>query len=188
MTLSTPALAAALGISRQRVNELGRKGKITREPNGEWNPDKVRAALGRNLDIRQASPARGEAEPKTIGRRPSDPPISGRPPIQTPRRDASSPEKGTLAHAQLMHEQAKAAKAAMEAQRLEGKLIDRKTVEAEWCDIAAHVQAAVMSLPGRIANRLPAEWKRDVLAAAQDEGRHVLTALSNEIRSGSKAA
>jgi hypothetical protein len=38
-----------LGISGQRVNELGRQGKLTREPNGRWNPERVRAAIGRNL-------------------------------------------------------------------------------------------------------------------------------------------
>ena len=42
-----------LGISRQRVNELGRLGKIPREADGRWNPERVRVALEQNLDQRQ---------------------------------------------------------------------------------------------------------------------------------------
>jgi hypothetical protein len=52
-TVSTPIIAKMLGISRQRVNELGRLGKIPREADGRWNPERVRVALEQNLDQRQ---------------------------------------------------------------------------------------------------------------------------------------
>jgi hypothetical protein len=54
MKLGTTALAKLLGISRQRVNELGRLGKISREKDGRWNLEKVQAQLGRTLDKQQA--------------------------------------------------------------------------------------------------------------------------------------
>lgn len=57
-TISTIELAAALGITRQRVNKLGRTDKITREPDGRWNLDRVRAQLGKTLDNQQEARAR----------------------------------------------------------------------------------------------------------------------------------
>ena len=41
MTVSTSTVARSLGISRQRVNELARKGRITRETDGRWDLSKV---------------------------------------------------------------------------------------------------------------------------------------------------
>ena len=198
MTVSTPELAAAFGISRQRVNELGRKGKITREPDGRWDVDKVRAALGRNLDIRQMSPARGEAPPQTVGRRPTDPPrngvFTGDPGgvksggLGTDMIPDTGPAVGTLAHAQLVHETAKAKKAALEARRLEGSLVDREAVEAEWTAIGSEIRDRVMALPSRVINRLPSEWRSQLLPVIEEEARSMLTVLSDGIRSASRAA
>ena len=58
-TISTPNIAKMLGISRQRVNELGRLGKIPREADGRWNPERVRVALEQNLDQRRRRPRQG---------------------------------------------------------------------------------------------------------------------------------
>jgi hypothetical protein len=51
--LTATELAAALGISRQRVNELRRQKKISREPNGKYLLPKVTAELRRSLDSSQ---------------------------------------------------------------------------------------------------------------------------------------
>jgi hypothetical protein len=178
MILSTKDLAAELNISVARINELGRKGMLpAREPDGRWDLAKVRVAIAGNMDTRQASPARG------------DPPAPARGvgPAQFPQQQRG-PEKGTMAYAQLQHELAKAARAAIEAQRLEGKLVDRQTVQQEWTSIAASIRSAVLALPARIINRLPAEDRRRVLPVVEEEARAVLSALSDEIRNDSKAA
>jgi hypothetical protein len=181
MNLSTTQLAATLGISRQRVNELGRLGKIHREKDGNWDAAKVSVALGRNLDTRQAAPSRGEEMPRNKGGRPRQ----VRPPQQPthPRQ-----ESGSMADAQLLKTRAQAAQEAMLAKKMEGSLIERAAVESQWSDIAVRLRNAVMGLPAKIVNRLPAEWRRDVLIAAQDEARRVLAALSDEIRSDPKPA
>lgn len=167
MTLATRDLAKALGVSVTRVNELGRKGKISREPDGQWDLAKVRAQLGRNLDIRQTSPARGDAAPE-VSRRPS----MGRP--------EEAPQKGTLAHAQLMHEQAKAAVAAMTAQKLEGKLLPAREVEQVWAGVISGIRARMLLVADKVAARVAAESSalecraivdhaiRDALSAASD--------------------
>jgi len=76
----------------------------------------------------------------------------------------------------------------LELKRKQGELLDRSAVESEWTRIAVQFRTAVLGLPGRIVNRIPAEYRREVLAAAEDEARQVLTALSNEIRSGQEAS
>jgi|MudIll2142460700_1097286.scaffolds.fasta_scaffold02662_5 hypothetical protein len=62
-TVGTTELAKQLGISRQRINELRRAGKIRREANGKWNPDKVRSQLSRTLDGQQEIRSRLETAP-----------------------------------------------------------------------------------------------------------------------------
>jgi len=178
--MTTKELATTLGVSVARLNELGRKGKISREANGGWDLGKVRAALGQNLDTRQASPARGDAD---APRNPRPAPVA--PQQFAPQR---APEKGTLAHAQLMHEQARAARAALEAQRLEGKLIDRQLVQTEWTSVAASIRSAMLAVPSRVVNRVPAEWRRTLIPILEEEIRGGLTSASDEIRNDPKAA
>jgi len=50
--------------------------------------------------------------------------------------------------------------------------------------LGVKIRDAVMALPARMANRLPAEWRRQVLAVAEEEARSVLAALSDEFISG----
>jgi hypothetical protein len=181
MILTTKQLADELGISVSRINEMGREGKIPREANGRWDLAKVRASVEGNLDTHKASPARGDPPPASRGMGPG---MGAAQFTQQPR----PPERGTMAYAQLQHELAKATKAALEAQRMEGKLIDRQLVQAEWTGIAASIRSAVLAIPMRVLNRLPAEDRRRVLPVIEEECRAALSALSDEIRNDSKAA
>jgi hypothetical protein len=67
-TISTPELAKKLGISRQRVNELGRMGKIQREADGQWNLERVHAAIERNLYPGQRRALAGPSFPVARGK------------------------------------------------------------------------------------------------------------------------
>jgi hypothetical protein len=182
MILTTKQLADELQISVSRINELGRKGKLPpREPDGRWDLAKVRASLEGNMDAYQASPARGDPPPASRGMGPG----MGAAQFPQPQR---SPERGTMAYAQLQHELAKATKAALEAQRMENRLVDRAAVELEWTSVCAAIRSAVLALPARIVNRLPAEYRRIVLPVVEEECRATLRALSDEVRNDSKAA
>jgi phage terminase Nu1 subunit (DNA packaging protein) len=88
----------------------------------------------------------------------------------------------TIAEARRRREAAEASIKEIELAERKGKLIDAHAVEQRWTEIAVRIQNAVMGLPAQIVNRLPAEWRRDVQAAATDEARKILTALSNDIR------
>jgi phage terminase Nu1 subunit (DNA packaging protein) len=108
------------------------------------------------------------------------------PPVTMPRREQQ--DTRSLSEAQRHREWIRAKKDQLLLDKLEGQLIDRDAVERNWADIAMRTQNAVMGIPAQIVNRLPAEWRRDVLTAAEDETRKVLTALSDEVRSISQAA
>jgi len=171
MSMTSSELAAALGISRQRVNELGRKGKIQREADGRWDAGKVAAALGRNLDQHHTSPARD-------GQRQA-PPVPPEPPAGEFRQPLS---RGSFADAQLQHERARAVKATLEAKRLSGELVSAAEVEMAWAEAGVSIRDAVLGLGARVANRLPAEWRAELTAVIDDEVRKVLRLLSDAIR------
>ena len=62
------------------------------------------------------------------------------------------------------------------------KLLEGAIVEFHWADVGSRIQNAIMGIPARMVNRLPLEWRREVLAVAQDEVRAILKALSDELR------
>ncbi len=144
MTIGATELAGALGISRQRVYAMVREGKIRRERDGKFDLAKVQAALAANLDTRQNAPSRDEpaaAAPRANGA-----------PLQFPQPQA--PVKGTLAHAQLMHEQAKAAEAAMRAQRLEGRLADVGKLNAWAAGMIVRARDILLRVGPELQDRL----------------------------------
>jgi hypothetical protein len=125
-----------------------------------------------------ASPVKQIAQP----RQPAQP----GPAAAKPRRGQE--DNRSLSEAQRHREWIRAKKEQLQLDKLDGQLIDRDDVERNWADIAIRTKNAVMGIPAQIVNRLPAEWRRDVLIAAEDETRKVLTALSDEVRSISQAA
>jgi phage terminase Nu1 subunit (DNA packaging protein) len=66
--------------------------------------------------------------------------------------------------------------------REEGALVSVAAVKAEWVEIGVRTRNQVLAIPQTICNRLPAEWRREVMSIATDEVRRALTTLSNEIR------
>jgi hypothetical protein len=149
MTYATTAQAVtALHVSKVRLNELARKGKIPRGPKpNRWDIEACARALGRNLDVRQASPARGDVAPKSIGR--AGQTLSG-------RDGGDDLPRGSLAHAQLLHEQAKAAKAGLEARRLEGKLVAVDEVRDAVNGMVVAFRAKVLVIGDELADKLAA--------------------------------
>jgi hypothetical protein len=203
MMVTTPQMTKALGISKVRLCELARKGKIPKAGKNQWDVEAVQKAVGRNLSGFQTSPARGETPPKSIGnhkpatersgaQRPaalrSDPQQAAVPlPVFQTRRE-EAPARGTLAAAELTIAQSKAVKEQAAALKIQGKLVDSDIVDRALAEIATRTQNAVLAIPAKIVNRLPPEWRHDVLAAAQDETRKILAQLANDLRSLSRAA
>lgn len=95
---------------------------------------------------------------------------------------------GNFQEAQRQREWERVKRERLARRKEEGELIEVALVESHWSDITGRFQSAVLGLPAQMANRLPAEWRREVLAVAADEARRALVALSNEIRADKRAA
>ena len=99
--MTTPEITAALGISKARLNELARQGRIPRgAKRGDWDLAAVRAALGRNIDALHKERQAAAAAPTPI--RPAARAFDQPPP---PAMDVP---RGSLAAAQLVKAQAEA--------------------------------------------------------------------------------
>ncbi len=170
-TISTKALAEALGISRQRVNQLEQKGKLKREPDGKWDLSRVREALGRNLDIHQKSPALGQvSKSRRPGRREDRPGNVARP------GDVGDPEPTSIAEAQLKHEIAKAARAEFEVAKLRGIMVDAYEAACEWGAHIVTVRNRALGIPSKIAPKVACV--SDVLECQEILDREIRSFLS----------
>lgn len=141
-TISTIQLAALLGISRQRVNELARKGKIQREADRRWNLSRVRTALKQNLDGRQAAPSLGKTSNKgTASLRSTD----------------SEPAPGSpqsLLEAQRRHEWLKVQKEELELRRRQGELIEACDIEQTWTHALTAFKNRLLLVPDKLAAKV----------------------------------
>jgi hypothetical protein len=160
MTIGTSELAARLGISRQRVNELGRLGKITREPDGKWDPAKVAAALGKNLDGRQQSPARERVvEMKARDRAVAAPHKVGAGGGRKAKDGSATeehPPEGTLLYEQWRLTREKADREALDRQALEGALLKRDEVRAAVSSMISAAKSKFLTVGDELCDRLAA--------------------------------
>jgi hypothetical protein len=180
-TVGTSQLAAQLGISRQRINELARKGKVQRERDGRWDPEKVKAALGRNLDIHQKAPSLTETTPPAAvpAEKPTATPVARVVTVKAQSTDGEEAPQFSLAEAQLKHELAKASRAEYEVARLRGILIDAEEASIEWQRQILAARKHALQVPGKLAPKVAAE--SDVLICQhliEREIRAMLTELS----------
>ncbi len=147
MRVGSTELAKILGISRQRVNELGRRQKITREPDGLWDLDKVRAQLGQTLDAQQASRVRSPRG-RTSGEFDSEA-------MQMPS------DGGTNAHdlfnrARAAKEIAIAKEKQLALRKIEGELLEAADVDRTWTAALTSFKNRLLLIPDRLAARLAA--------------------------------
>ena len=179
--LSILQWAAQERITPQAANKRIRVHGIPRH-DGKIDPDEAARVFHATLDVRQQE--RGTAakrvEPVASGQ-------AGGASQRTVRVGALS-AAGRRPEIQTAIDAVKLQERQLDLKRKQGELVDLALVESEWTRIAIQFRSAVLGLPGRIVNRIPAEYRREVLAAADDEVRQVLTALSNEIRSGHEAS
>ncbi len=147
MRVGSGELAKILGISRQRVNELGRRQKITREPDGLWDLDKVRAQLGHTLDPQQVSRIRSPRA-RAAGELDSD--AMQRPP-------------GTGSNAHDLFNRARAAKEIaiakekqLELKKREGELLEGADVEQTRTKELTMFKNRLLLVPDKLAARVAA--------------------------------
>lgn len=171
-------LAEALGISHTILNRHKRAGKFSEEPTGGYDVEKVRRQLHDNVDPVQSRSIHvvREAPKQSVEQ------------VDLDLQPEPSPTPGTLNYEQWRLTQAKADQAELERKRLTGELMPVKEAEAVRIEMAVKFRDAVMGLRSQVINRLPAEWRREISAVMDEEGRKLLNALSDEFRADPKAA
>jgi phage terminase Nu1 subunit (DNA packaging protein) len=88
----------------------------------------------------------------------------------------------TFFAAQARKEQALADIRELERNEKLGELVSEAAVTEKWAAIGSKFRDALMSLPSRIINRVPDEWRREVNRIADEEVRKALQSLSDDIR------
>ena len=176
---TTAEACAAFRISKGRLNELARKGKIPRGPRqDQWDLEAVRQALGRNLDIHQASPTRGAEPARSI------PAVPVRP-LSTPVGGDSLP-RGSIAHAQLLKTQAQAAIEGLKARVMDGKLLDAEEVRAAVAGMVIDFRSKALVIGDSLADKLAAT--SDPIACREMVDARVYEALESLVEYPANAA
>ena len=139
--VGTAELAKILGISPQRVNELGRKGKIARRPDGKWDVEAVLTAVRKNLDNRQ---------PVKAGKLPSAAPEAW-------SSELPEPKRGTLLYEQWRLTREKADREELDRRALEKTLLKRDDVRIAVAGMIAASKSRLMTMPDELCDRLAAE-------------------------------
>ena len=103
------------------------------------------------------------------------------------RLDAKPKDAGlSITEWRRRREAAEASIKELELAKARGEVVNIAEVEAEWSKIGVQTRDAVMGLPARVINCLPAEWRLQLKTVIDEEARQLLAALSDEIRSGGK--
>jgi len=173
------------------VNKAVKAGKISLV-SGRIDPAAADAAWNRNRDSRQPS--------KLAGGRPQAAPAPPPPTMPTGSQDEPAtedlapgpelaedydgPPRGSLAHWQLVHAEAKGRRAILEVEQFEGKLIPADEVRAAQTERATAEREALLNWPSSgIAASLAAQFgvpERDMFLALDAEVRLYLEARSQQ--------
>src|SRR5713226_3625452 len=141
-------LAKALGISRQMLNRHQKAGRLTPEPDGSFDLEKVKVQLAANVKKQRSGSRR-----KSLSM------------MADPVAAAQDP---TLAKAPLAHELARAKKAELLVGQLEGTLRDARQAELAWSGHIAEARNRLLAIEGaarvrfgdEVGNWLHAEIRR----------------------------
>ena len=174
--VGTGELAKRLGISRQRISDLAKEKKLTRESDGLWNVSRVRQELARNLDPQQQKRARVDVQPTPL---PAHAPMP-------PAVEASGDGLGLTGSTHEMFNRARAAKEIaiakerqLDLRRRQGELLEASEVEQVWTEALTSFKNRLLSLPDKLAPRMAAcSNVLECRAMIDQEVRKVLSALS----------
>jgi hypothetical protein len=159
------------GVSHTAVAKAVRKGKIALV-DGKVDTEAAAAQWEGSRDARQPSKMSGEV---SEGSNLALPLVAGDDP------EARGPAEGTLAHAQYRREVARAAKAEIELQVQQGKLVERADIELKWAALVISVRDRLLLIGDKLAPRLASSSDALECRAMVDRAiREALAALSVE--------
>ena len=171
------------GVGKTAVYKQIKAKKLTFR-NGKADPLKLSAEWEKKRDPSQDDKI-GPAIERVIGAlglitQPD--PDRGRPGSEDDASDDPAGGDETYWQVRTRHEKAKAETAELVLAERQSKLLDADLVASQWAKIGVFVRDEVLSIPTRIVNRLPDEWRRQVNTIATEETRRALAAISHEFR------
>jgi hypothetical protein len=160
---SNRALARQLGVSETAVRRAEKAGRIKREPDGAWDPAKVKAAWSDNTD--QAQQRSPRSDRRTGKDRPLKPvPEAAVGAVSDTLREHGEPISAggmTFMQARTANEVLKAQERRIRLQQMKGELVDRAKAVAQVFKLARDERDAWVNWPARVAAVIAAELEVD---------------------------
>lgn len=157
------ACAAALGCSNPYLSQRKKAGVIGPEPDGSWNPRRVRALLDAAAHMTQSVGAQTKRQDRAArAAAPTSPPAPAPAPSAPPSPPAEAPsdpedsDYGTdhrrnFEIARSRREMEEAARARIARMREEGLLVEKEVVDRTTFTLARGLRDRLMGLPTKIA-------------------------------------
>lgn len=165
--LTESGLARQLGVSRQAVHELVKRGVLSKDKDGLIDFELAKHALMNRV--------RPSGKTTASLQEPATPAAT-----QTPET-STEPEITSYHVAKTLHEAAEAQIARLKLAEMQGDVIQVSAVRATWAARIASARDALLQIPSRLAPVLAAETDlAAVTLLLEDEIRQALAELSRE--------
>jgi hypothetical protein len=163
---SNRELARQLRVSETAVRRAEKAGRIKREPDGSWDPAKVKAAWSDNTDPAQQRGARsaGSGGRKAARRAVKPVPEAAVGAVRETLREHGEPIAAgamTFMQARTANEVLKAQERRLRLQQMKGELVDRAKAVAQVFRLAREERDASVNWPARVAAMIAAELEVD---------------------------
>jgi hypothetical protein len=163
-TTSNRELARQLGVSETAVRRAEKAGRIKREPDGSWDPARVKAAWPENTDQAQQRPKPGARERSGTRARMKPVPEAAVGAVRDTLREHGEPIAAgamTFMQARTANEVLKAQERRLRLQQMKGELVDRAKAVAQVFRLARDERDAWVNWPARVAAMIAAELEVD---------------------------
>jgi DNA-binding Lrp family transcriptional regulator len=160
---SNRELARQLGVSETAVRRAEKAGRIKREPDGSWDPARVKAAWSDNTDSAQQRPKPSAGEQGSRARMKPVPDVALGAVRDTLREHGEPVTSGamTFMQARTANEVLKAQERRLRLQQMKGELVDRAKAVAQVFRLARDERDAWVNWPARVAAMIAAELEVD---------------------------
>jgi hypothetical protein len=173
---SNRELARQLGVSETAVRRAEKAGRIKREPDGSWDPARVKAAWSENTDQAQQRPKPGVRERSGTRARMKPVPEAAVGAVRDTLREHGEPIAAgamTFIQARTANEVLKAQERRLRLQQMKGELVDRAKAVAQVFRLAREERDAWVNWPARVAAMIAAELEVDTHQLHTVLERHV---------------
>jgi hypothetical protein len=180
-TTSNRELARQLGVSETAVRRAEKAGRIKREPDGSWDPARVKAAWSDNTDSAQQRPKPSAGERKGSRARMKPVPEAALGAVRETLREHGEPIAAgamTFMQARTANEVLKAQERRLRLQQMKGELVDRAKAVAQVFRLARDERDAWVNWPARVAAMIAAELEVDPHQLHRVLERHVCDHLA----------